>query len=146
MKKEEKEKILITLDDNMKECKNWQYLKEARKNYLKKERDIITLLKNKYPNKNTFNMLEFEEAKKIYNCWKKLNRLNDRLLELENDFYFMEKRKKFIENMRKEAEEKEIKLKELIKKYNYNINIKYYSWIASLENLEGQQLYFNFCM
>ena len=146
MRKEEKEKILITLDDHMKECENWQYLKEARKNYLKKEWDIINLLKNKYPNKNTFNMLEFEEAKKIYNCWKKLNRLNDRLLELENDFYFMEKRKRFIENMRKEADDQEIKLKELIKKYNYNINIKYYSYLARLENLEGQQLYFNFCM
>ena len=91
-------------------------------------------------------MLEFEEAKKIYNCWKKLNRLNDRLLELENDFYFMEKRKRFIENMRKEADDQEKKLKELIKKYNYNINIKYYSWLASLENIEGQQLHFNFCM
>lgn len=146
MRKEEKEKILITLDDHMKECENWQYLKEARKNYLKKEWDIITLLKNKYPNKDIFNLLEFEEAKKIYNCWKKLNRLNDRLLELENDFYFMEKRKRIIENMRKEADKKEIKLKELIKKYNYNIKIKYYSWLASLENLEGQRLYFNFCM
>lgn len=146
MRKEEKEKILITLDDHMKECENWQYLKESRKSYLKKERDIITLLKNKYPCRDSFNLLEFEEAKKIYNCYKKLNRLNDRVLELENDFYMMEKRKKFIEYMRTEADDQEIKLKELIKKYNYNINIKYYSWLASLENLEGQKLYFNFCM
>ena len=48
--------------------------------------------------------------------------------------------------MRKEADDQEKKLKELIKKYNYNINIKYYSWLASLENIEGQQLHFNFCM
>jgi hypothetical protein len=146
MTKQEKENVFITLKEHWENCENWQYLTQARKNYLKKEWDIITILKTKYNTKDIFNMLEFEEAKKIYNCWKKLNKLNDRILILENDFYFMEKRKKFVDNLRNQANKKEENLKQLIKKFGYNLQVVYYSWLSSLTIEKGSKLYFNFCM
>ena len=111
----------------------------AEKNALRKERDALHIATHGGDKKRASDN-RIKEAKKALNLFKRLNRLNDRLLILDND----ERRYKsaYTQYLHEEADALELKVKKALK--GFKLKIVYYSWLARICDNNGREIGLNY--
>jgi uncharacterized protein YeaO (DUF488 family) len=77
----------------------------------------------------------FEQAATLYKEYKKLNRQNDTLLVLDNDFNKYQSA--YTKDLHKKNDDQEKKVKELAKKMG--LSLVYYSHLATLQNKKDKR-------
>ena len=101
-----------------------------------KQRDVLRglydIFKLAAKGKDVATTNELQKAKKLYEEFKKLNRQNDQLLELDNDFNQYDSQ--YTKDLHKRNEKQEEKVKKLAKEMNYKI--VYYGPYATLYDIE----------
>lgn len=85
--------------------------------------------------KNKVSEETFELAAELYKEYRKLNRQNDNLLVLDNDFYRYNTN--YTKDLHKKNENQEKKVRELAKRLG--LTIVYYSHLATLQNKKDKR-------
>ena len=111
----------------------------AEKNALRKERDALHIATHGGDRKRASDN-RIKEAKKALNLFKRLNRLNDKLLILDND----ERRynSAYTQYLHDEAEALEKQVKKALKAFK--LQLRYYNWLASICDNNGRVIGLNY--
>ena len=111
----------------------------AEKNALRKQRDALHIATGG-GNKRGVYEKQYKKALNAYRLFKRLNRLNDRLLILDND----ERRynSAYTQYLHNEADALELKIKKALK--GFKLKIVYYSWLARICDNSGREIGLNY--
>lgn len=109
------------------------------KNALRKERDALHIATHG-GDRTRASDNRIKEAKKALNLFKRLNRLNDRLLILDND----ERRynSAYTQYLHDEADELEKRVNRALK--GFKLKLVYYSWLARICDEKGHEIGLNY--
>lgn len=111
----------------------------AEKNAIRRQRDALHIA-TRGGDKKRVNEVNYLKAKKVYNAFKRLNKLNDRLLILDND----ERRynSRYTLWLHDEAEALEKQVKKALKPFK--LQLRYYNWLASICDDDGRIIGLNY--
>lgn len=111
----------------------------GEKNAIRRQRDALHIATSG-GNKKRVSEANYKKAKKVYNAFKRLNKLNDRLLILDND----ERRynSRYTALLHDEAEALEKQVKKALKAFK--LQLRYYNWLASICDDNGRVIGLNY--